>query len=40
MIPRALGLVWEATPRYAAANGAITIVMGVLPAITLYFSPS
>jgi len=38
MIPRALGLVWEATPRYATANAALTVVMGVLPAITLYFS--
>ena len=38
MIPRALGLVWEATPRYAAANAALTVSQGVLPAITLYFS--
>ncbi len=38
MVPRALGLVWRATPRYATINAAITVVMGVLPAITLYFS--
>lgn len=38
MIPRALDLVWKATPRYAVINGALTVVMGVLPAITLYFS--
>ena len=38
MVPRALGLVWQATPRYAAVNGAVTVIMGLLPAITLYFS--
>jgi len=38
MIPKALGLVWEATPRFATTNGILTIVQGVLPAITLYFT--
>jgi len=38
MIPKALGLVWEATPRYATTNAVLTVVQGVLPAITLYFS--
>jgi len=36
--PRALGLVWQATPRYVTVNVAVTVVMGLLPAITLYFS--
>ncbi|MGI8687689.1 MAG: ABC transporter ATP-binding protein [Thermomicrobiales bacterium] len=38
MIPKALGLVWEATPRFATTNALLTVVQGVLPAITLYFS--
>jgi len=38
MVPRALGLVWQATPRFATANAALTVVQGVLPAITLYFT--
>ncbi len=38
MIPKALGLVWEATPRFATTNAILTVVQGVLPAITLYFS--
>lgn len=38
MTPKALSLVWDATPHYAVANAAITVVMGVLPAFTLYFS--
>jgi len=38
MIPKALGLVWEATPRFATTNAVLTVVQGVLPAITLYFS--
>ncbi|MDQ6905921.1 MAG: ABC transporter ATP-binding protein/permease [Chloroflexota bacterium] len=38
MIPKALGLVWEATPRYATTNAVLTVVQGILPAITLYFS--
>src|SRR5947209_9647826 len=38
MIPRALGLVWRATPRFAATNAALTVVQGILPAITIYFS--
>ncbi|MHB8647301.1 MAG: ABC transporter ATP-binding protein, partial [Thermomicrobiales bacterium] len=38
MIPKALGLVWEATPRFATTNALLTVVQGVLPAITLFFS--
>ena len=38
MVPKALGLVWEATPRFATTNALLTVVQGVLPAITLYFS--
>lgn len=38
MIPKALGLVWQATPRFATTNAILTVVQGVLPAITLYFS--
>ena len=38
MIPRALGLVWRATPRFATANALLTVVQGVIPAITIYFS--
>ncbi|MCA1667300.1 MAG: ABC transporter ATP-binding protein/permease [Thermomicrobia bacterium] len=38
MIPKALALVWEATPRFATTNAILTVVQGVLPAITLYFS--
>ncbi|MDQ2784607.1 MAG: ABC transporter ATP-binding protein, partial [Chloroflexota bacterium] len=38
MIPKALGLVWEATPRFATTNGILTVVQGLLPAITLYFT--
>src|SRR5438093_1083554 len=38
MIPKALALVWRATPRFATANAILTIVQGILPAITLYFS--
>jgi ATP-binding cassette subfamily B protein len=38
MIPRAIGLVWRATPRFATANAVLTVVQGILPAITIYFS--
>jgi ATP-binding cassette subfamily B protein len=38
MIPKAIGLVWRATPRFAATNAVLTIVQGILPAITIYFS--
>src|SRR3954470_13208015 len=38
MIPKALGLVWQATPRFATTNAVLTVVQGILPAITLYFS--
>lgn len=38
MVPKALGLVWEATPRFATTNALLTVVQGILPAITLYFS--
>lgn len=35
---RALGLVWQSTPRYATANIILTVIQGVVPAITLYIS--
>ncbi len=38
MIPKALGLVWEATPGLATANAFLTAVQGVLPAVAIYFS--
>ncbi len=38
MIPRALGLVWRATPRFATTNAILTVIMGILPAITLFFT--
>lgn len=38
MIPKALALVWEATPGLATANAVLTAVQGILPAIGLYFS--
>ena len=38
MVPKAVGLVWEATPRFATSNAILTVIQGVLPAITLYFS--
>jgi ATP-binding cassette subfamily B protein len=40
MVPRALGLVWQATPRFATAYAALTVVQVILPAITLFFSMS
>ncbi len=38
VMPKALGLVWQAMPRYATINTAVTLLQGILPAITLYFS--
>src|SRR3954463_15590740 len=38
MIPKAMALVWRATPRFAATNAVLTVIQGVLPAITIYFS--
>jgi len=38
MVPKALGLVWQATPRFATTNAILTVVQGLLPAIALYFS--
>ena len=38
MVPKAVGLVWEATPGFATGNAFLTVAQGVLPAITLYFS--
>lgn len=38
MVPKALRLVWKATPGFATINAIVTVVQGVLPAIALYFS--
>jgi ATP-binding cassette subfamily B protein len=38
MIPKAVGLVWEATPGYASANVALTVVQGILPAVAIWFT--
>lgn len=38
MIPKAIALVWRATPRFATANAVLTVIQGILPAITIYFS--
>src|SRR5262249_43454184 len=38
MIPKAIVLVWQATPRLATFNAILTVVQGILPAITIYFS--
>jgi len=38
MIPKALSLVWRATPSFATANAALTVLQGTLPAVTIYLS--
>jgi ATP-binding cassette subfamily B protein len=38
MVPKALGLVWDATPGYAAANVLLTVVQGGLPAVAIWFT--
>ena len=37
-VPKALGLVWAASPGIAAANLSLTVFQGVLPAVTIWFS--
>jgi ATP-binding cassette subfamily B protein len=38
MVPKAIALIWRATPRLAAANLFLTVLQGALPAVALYFS--
>src|SRR5262245_37804848 len=35
---RALGLVWESSPRWALASGALMLLQGLLPVVTLYLT--
>jgi ATP-binding cassette, subfamily B, bacterial len=38
MVPKALRLVWEATPGLATANVIVTVAQGALPALVIWFS--
>ena len=38
MMPRALGLMWQAAPRYAIVGAVITLLQGILPVISIYVS--
>ena len=38
MVPKALGLVWKATPGLSAANILLTLVQGALPAVAIWFT--
>lgn len=37
-VPKALGLVWAASPRLATAHVTLTVLQGALPAVTIWFS--